>query len=122
MKTENRQRAPNTNTETRIKAAARLSRDTPPEEICEVLGIQKRTLQRYAKTPLWQKNGGVELPSRLHFKKVGRPTTDPAEERRKLTEASKLYNQGMTWKAVAAELGMTIRQLEHLRTKYPAEG
>ena len=120
MKTENRQRAPNTNTENRIKAAARLSHDTTPEEICEVLRINKRTLQRYAKTPLWQESGGIELPARLHFKKVGRPVSDPAEERRMITKAYQLY-EDMTWKEVAAELGLTIRQIEYLRTKYPAE-
>ena len=108
------------NKESRIRAAARLSRDTPPAEICQLLGINQRTLRRYAKDPRWKANGGVDLPTPLYLKKKGRPQNPPETEKTLLTEAHRLHDGGMKWKAVAEELGLTIRQLEYLRSKYPS--
>ena len=110
-------RAPAVQPANRIKAAARLSRDTPPSEICEVLDISVRTLKRYAKDPRWQENGGVELPRYFFEKPTGRHR-DLNTEKRLIAEAYRLRGDGMTWIAVAARLGLSVRQLEYLRSKY----
>lgn len=108
----------------RIRAAARLSQDTPPAEICQLLGISPRTLRRYADDPRWKENGGVDLPTplylKLNLKKKGRPQNDQEKEKKLLTEAHRLHDDGMKWKAIADQLGISIRQLEYLRSKYPS--
>ena len=103
---------------TRIRAAARLSRDTQPAEICLALGISAATLKRYAKDSRWKQNGGVDLPRYFFEKPTGR-RRDITKEKQLLAEANCLHADGMTWKAVAEKMGLKIRQLEHLRSKYP---
>ena len=101
----------------RIKEAAALSREHTPSEICRLLGISHRTLKRYAKDPSWRESGGVDMPR--YFVKGGRPLSDPDTDKQLITEAYRLHAQGDKWKSIAEQLGLTIRQLEHLRTKYP---
>ena len=106
------------NRDTRIKAAARLSRDTHPAKICRILGISPRTLKRYGKDPLWKANDGIELPR--YFKKHG--VRDPARDAELITEAYRLRDEKkMKWVNIAKRLGLTKRQLEHLRIKYPVD-
>ena len=104
--------------ENRIKNAAVLSRNRSPLEICRILGISKRTLERYGEHPIWQEAGGVELPSPLYIKKVGR-RRDLKKEREQIAEVRRLRDLGMKWGGIAEKMGLTRRQLEHLRSKYP---
>ena len=108
------------NKEIRIRAAARLSKDTPPAEICQLLNIDQQTLRRYAKDLRWKENGGVDLPTPLYLKKPGRPLHDPEKEKALVTKAYRLHDGGMKWKDIARELGLSKRQLEYLRSKYPS--
>ena len=103
----------------RLKHAAELSRTQTATEIMRELGMSKRTLQRYMADPLWQENGGIQLT----LTKAGRPPRDTLSEteKRTLTEAYALHNQGLTWAEVAAELQMTLRQLQWLRRNEPVQ-
>ena len=102
--------------ENRIRIAASLSRDTPPSDICRIIGISQRTLKRYAKDPRWSQFGGAELPR--YFGKSGRPR-DLENEKQLILEAYRLKGQGMKWVQIAEHLKLTIGKLEYLRTKYP---
>ena len=104
--------------ENRIKKAAVLSRTRSPIEICRTLGIDPRTLKRYGEDPLWSENGGVELPSPLYIKKAGR-LRDLKKEREQIAEVRRLRDLRMKWGDIAKQIGLTRRQLEHLRSKYP---
>ena len=99
----------------RLKQAATLSQSKMASEICQELNISKRTLKRYMADPLWQESGGIQLT----LIERGRPTRNALSEseKRTLAEAYALHNQGLMWVEVAAELEMTIRQLEYLREK-----
>ena len=98
----------------RIRTAAELSHEIPPEEICRQLGISDRTLKRYHKDPRWKVYGGVDLS----FTTAGRPHRDPETDKQLLQEANRLHDAGEKWINIATQLGLTIRQLEHLRSKY----
>ena len=104
--------------EERIREAARLSRETQPIEICRIIGIDPQTLRRYAKHPIWQEAGGVDLPTPLYVKKQGRPR-DIKRERELITEVYRLHDNGFKWVQVATRLDLNIGQLEYLRSKYP---
>ena len=97
----------------RLKHAAELSRTRTATEICTDLGISTRTLKRYMADPLWQENGGIQL----ELTQRGRPkrTTLSETEKRTLTEAYALHEQGRTWVEVAEILEMTLRALQWLR-------
>ena len=101
----------------RIRAAALLSQNIPPAEICRVMDIDTQTLKRYSRDPLWKQHGGADLPR--YFTKNGRPPDDPAQEKQLLTEGYRLHNAGMTWEEVGEQMGLPARRLEHLRNKYP---
>lgn len=103
--------------EARIKVAARLSRKMPASKICGKLNISTATLKRYEKDPLWQENGGVKLPRYFDKKPTGRHR-DLKTEKRLLTKANRLHGKGLTWKDVASQMGLKIRQLEYLRSKH----
>ena len=101
----------------RLKKAARLSKTKTPAEICEALNISDATLRRYAGDPRWQGFGGVDLPR--YFKTGGRPVNDPDTEAKLIAEAYQMHNDGEKWVDIASRLGLSIRQLEYLRKKYP---
>ena len=104
--------------EERIREAARLSRNHTPSEICRRVGLSPRTLKRYAKDPIWQASGGVDLPTPLYVKKPGRKR-DLKRERELMAEAERLRDLKMKWVQIAARLGLTVDQLEGMRRKYP---
>ena len=99
----------------RLQHAAALSLTKTADGICRELGISKRTLQRYTQDPLWQEHGGVPLT----FAQRGRPALDTlsSAEKRQLTEANALQQQGHKWIEVAKILEIPIGRLEYLRRK-----
>jgi hypothetical protein len=99
----------------RIRTAAELSREKPPADICRQLDISFRTLKRYEKDPRWKAYGGVDLPK--YFTTAGRPRRDPETDKALLQEANRRHNAGEKWINIADQLGLTIRQLEYLRSK-----
>lgn len=104
----------------RLQRAAEMSRTVSSASvIMQKLGISKRTLQRYMAAPLWQKYGGKPLK----FAERGRPSQDTlsASEKRTLTEAHTIHDQGHKWVEVAKILEIPIRRLKYLLKKQRAE-
>ena len=103
----------------RLQRAAEMSQTQTVTEIMRELGISQRTLQRYMADPLWQEHGGAPLT----FTERGRPSQDTlsASEKRTLTEAHTLHDQGNKWVQVADILEIPIRRLKYLLKKQRAE-
>ena len=99
----------------RLKHAAALSRSKSATEVCQELGISTRTLKRYMADPRWQENGGTQL----RLTERGRPAQETLStaEKRQLSEANALHNQGKKWVEVAAIMEIPIGRLEYLRRK-----